>query len=252
VAKNLLFFAGPNGSGKSTITRHIRATRSDFPSINLDPDQIEKTIREDRQLGFGQYGLDLTDDRWENYLAGSPFLPKIVESQFLTHQQVLAGFASSNNVLDVSLPTIDSYVAACIADFLRSELIREGLSFMMETVMSHPSKLELLREAKLAGYHTVLYFVTTQDPSINVNRVAIRVRQKGHHVDEKKIVERYERSMSLLFDALLLVDEAYLFDNSSDGIDPSKTLVAKKQFGKLIEGDYTIDWFEKYVLTRLR
>ncbi len=43
----------------------------------------------------------------------------------------------------------------------------------------------------------------------------------GHPVPEQKIIERYYRSMDLLMQAIECCDRAYLFDNSSDGIQAS-------------------------------
>jgi len=47
--------------------------------------------------------------------------------------------------------------------------------------------------------------------------VALRVTQGGSSVPEDKIVERYQRSLSLLKDAVALSDRAYLFDNTYTG-----------------------------------
>ena len=40
--------------------------------------------------------------------------------------------------------------------------------------MSHPSKVALLENAQRAGYRTYLYYIATDDPAINVSRVANR------------------------------------------------------------------------------
>lgn len=41
----------------------------------------------------------------------------------------------------------------------------------------------------------------------------------GHSVPSEKIVQRYARSMANLLTALELVDRAYVYDNSVDGVD---------------------------------
>ena len=112
---------------------------------------------------------------------------------------------------------IDSYLAARIIDFIRFEFLRLKISFTFETVMSHISKVEFLQEAQRQGFKTYLYYVSTVDPLINIARVQYRVSVGGHPVPEKKIVERYYRSMDLLMQAVDASDRAYLFDNSSDG-----------------------------------
>jgi predicted ABC-type ATPase len=106
------------------------------------------------------------------------------------------------------------YRAVEIAEERRQELIREGKTFAAETVFSHSSKLDLLKQAKAAGYVTYLVFVATTTPNINIERVAYRVRRGGHNVPTDKIVSRYERSLSNLVRAMPLADTIYVLDNS--------------------------------------
>lgn len=97
---------------------------------------------------------------------------------------------------------------------LREKYVKEGESFAFETVLSHPSHLEFLQKAKEQGYNVVLIYVTTQDPSINVERVNIRVQQGGHNVEKNKIIDRYKRSSELLPKALEIADTGFVFDNT--------------------------------------
>ncbi len=92
--------------------------------------------------------------------------------------------------------------------------IREGRSFCYETVMSHPSKLEMIKLAKENGYKIVSVLVYTIDPEINVKRVEARAKQGGHDVPKDKIVARYYRTMKLAEQLQELSDEFYKFDNS--------------------------------------
>jgi predicted ABC-type ATPase len=101
-----------------------------------------------------------------------------------------------------------------IAQIQRQQLISQRQSFAFETVMSHPSKLELLEQAKTLGYQIVLVFVGTNNPQINVRRVALRVQQGGHDVPTDKIISRYYRSLNLLSRAVSIADVSYIFDNS--------------------------------------
>jgi predicted ABC-type ATPase len=80
--------------------------------------------------------------------------------------------------------------AQLIADKRRDECIRTKQSFSFETVMSHPSKIEILVRAKEAGYIVLLYFVGTDDPQTNIERVALRVAQGGHVVPDDKVRDR--------------------------------------------------------------
>ncbi len=85
-----------------------------------------------------------------------------------------------------------------------------------ETVMSHPSKIEFAIAARATGYRVTLIFVGVISPEISILRVKQRVANGGHDVPRQKIVDRYNRVMSLLPQAIQAVDRALLFDNSDD------------------------------------
>lgn len=106
-----------------------------------------------------------------------------------------------------------AYEAAQIAARTRKILIDQGRSFIAETVFSHPSKLELIQQAKAAGYTVVLHVVLV-DPDTSVARVAARVAAGGHDVPEEKIRGRHRRLGPLLRRAVELVDETIVYDNS--------------------------------------
>lgn len=108
----------------------------------------------------------------------------------------------------------NSYLAATLADAVRQELLNEGKTFTFETVMSHRSKIDFMREARERGYRVYLYFVATDDPTINIDRVHRRVLQGGHPVSDDKIISRYHRSIALMTEACEVAHRAYIFDNS--------------------------------------
>lgn len=60
-----------------------------------------------------------------------------------------------------------------------SLLNREDI--MYETVFSHPSKLTLIRQARELGYFVRLFFICTESPRINIDRVAERFAKGGAH-----------------------------------------------------------------------
>ena len=109
---------------------------------------------------------------------------------------------------------ITNLAAAEAADRLRREALAQKRSFVTETVMSTDGKIQLMRQAKAAGYEVRLFFITTQSPEINKARVGQRVQAGGHAVPEDKIVSRYERAMRLLPQALQAADKGLVFDNS--------------------------------------
>lgn len=108
----------------------------------------------------------------------------------------------------------DSYLAAALAEAVRREHLDEGQTFTFETVMSHPSKIDFMEEARARGYRVYLYFVATDDPDINIDRVHRRVMQGGHAVADEKVVERYHKSIALMTRACAVAHRAYIFDNS--------------------------------------
>ncbi|MFR1480266.1 MAG: hypothetical protein ACLSB9_33640 [Hydrogeniiclostridium mannosilyticum] len=58
--------------------------------------------------------------------------------------------------------------------------------FSFETVLSTARYLNLLQQAKVAGYQIAALFVLTRDPEINVSRVRARAAAGGHDVPERR------------------------------------------------------------------
>jgi predicted ABC-type ATPase len=107
-----------------------------------------------------------------------------------------------------------------VAEARRQEFLSRKRSFSFETVMSHPSKIAVMAQARALGYFNVLYFVATETPELNIARVRQRVALGGHDVPEERIVSRYRRTLALLPDAIAQSDRVILFDNSyRDGPD---------------------------------
>ncbi len=101
-----------------------------------------------------------------------------------------------------------SRLAQQMADQLRDYYLEKTLDFSFETVMSHESKPLFMQRAKAAGYHVTLFFVCTDDPLKNVERVEFRVAHGGHSVPQDRVIARYQRSISLLPLALQNSDHA--------------------------------------------
>lgn len=106
--------------------------------------------------------------------------------------------------------------AARYAEELRERCLREKRSLAFETVLSMADKIDFIQRAKAAGFFVRLFFVGTDDPSINAKRVALRVMEGGHEVPIGKIIARYSRSLANCPPAVRLADRAYIYDNSID------------------------------------
>lgn len=109
--------------------------------------------------------------------------------------------------------TVHAYQAAALATEERAQRFSQRRSFVTETVFSHESKIELLRDAQHAGFHVTLHVVMIPE-QLAVARVADRVANGGHHVPEEKIRERFGRLWGLLRVAIASVGEAHIYDNT--------------------------------------
>lgn len=111
-------------------------------------------------------------------------------------------------------PEANSYAAAKIAAQTRSALIAARQPFVAETVFSHPSKLELITDARAGDFHVSLHVVLVPE-ELTVRRVVHRVASGGHSVPEDKIRGRYQRLWAVVVEAMKVCDSAVVYDNSS-------------------------------------
>lgn len=109
--------------------------------------------------------------------------------------------------------------AAQEAEKIRHILLDGRQDFTFETVLSTDRNLELLRQAKDAGYEIHAVFVLTCSSDINVRRVQERVLSGGHDVPEEKIRSRYIRSLKNLSRLVRIADRTRVIDNS--GTEPA-------------------------------
>lgn len=238
-------FAGPNGSGKSTLKAVLPAV---LLGVFLNPDEMEEEIRRSSVLDFSTYGVATKPDEVLPFFTRSAFLR---EAGYAEAAQRLL-FADGR--LDFGSVLVNSYFASVAADFVRQKLLEQKATFTFETVMSHRSKVDLLRQAQIAGYRTYLYFVATEDPAINISRVRNRVGLGGHAVPEDRIEARYYRSLDLLVEAIRQTNRAYIFDNSGDNADRRHTWLAEITDGKKLElkTEKIPSWFKRAVLDKLQ
>lgn len=237
-------FAGPNGSGKSTIKNVLP---KELLGVYLNPDEIQKVIQATGSFDLTSINVSGTTREFQDFISAS--------SLFNGREGLLAGLSAVTVMgerIDFQGVDVNGYVASVTSDFLRHKLREAGVSFSFETVMSSPDKVDFMRASQGVGYRTYLYYVATEDPEINVKRVENRVKLGGHPVEVGKIRSRYARSLDLLFDAMLVSDRGYIFDNSkAPGED---FLVAELGDGTLtIKSDNGVPaWFDKAVLRKIR
>lgn len=139
---------------------------------------------------------------------------------------------------------------------LREWLSEEArVDFAWESVASHSSKLEFMKRLKENGYVVSTIVVSTDDPQINVKRVASRARFGGHDVPADKVVERYRRFSDMLKDYLDASDFFIAIDNSRDSKipgEPAGRIMLVKQMDKVtIEPECReVDWVQRYILDK--
>jgi predicted ABC-type ATPase len=128
-----------------------------------------------------------------------------------------------------------SQAARSWAESRRSALLQSGVSFVSETVFSHESKIELIVDAKQAGYQILLYIVALDKPEKLIERISNRVREGGHDVPTEKILSRYPRTLANLAKALPLADLAFLYDSQDIPLSGFRNIAICKK-GILIDG----------------
>lgn len=141
-----------------------------------------------------------------------------------------------------------AYKAAKIAADRRRDYLAARKSFATESVFSHTSKLDLIREAKGLGYRVLVFHVSVKDPKLSLARVAERVKEGGHDVPEDKIVARYHRSGPLIRQAVLMADAAHVFDNSKLNLPPERMLsflVGKLTFAAPVLPNWVIEIYDE-------
>ena len=241
--KRMRIFAGPNGSGKSSLFQNLQNSGKFNAPYFLNADLLEKQIRELGLINLSDLNIAPDESSFNNYLESSTIGKTALKEGLKINLQLVDNF-----LVNRSRQT-NSYEASLAASFIRKALIESQQSFAFETVMSHRSKLEEVQFANNAGYRTYLYFVSTESPLINLDRIQTRVAKGGHPVEKDKVLSRFTNSLSLLLDAILLVRRAYIFDNSGK----ENRLIAEFYNG-VLKNTNTKDlpfWFHKNVLQKI-
>ena len=235
-------FAGPNGSGKSTIKDYLAPHQI---GAYLNADELEKEMSASHRLSLDDYHRDLSATALIHFLKQKKRIQNNCSVTLLSSEP----YISDDGLIIFEQHEVDSYLCARIIDFIRMEFLKLKISFTFETVMSHSSKVEFLKEAQKQGFKTYLYYVATVDPIINIGRVQYRVFAGGHAVPEQKIRERYFRSLDLLMSAIEVSDRAYIFDNSSYG--EKAAFIAEIEKAEVLKLNPAVEYFPKWFVDKV-
>jgi predicted ABC-type ATPase len=164
--KRFRLFAGPNGSGKSTLYEQLRRDGIIHTEIYISADRIEKDLKNKKTFNFNAYRIKVNESEFKRIAMNSGLAkdPK--------REELLSALHLEKGVLQIKdRKYINSYLAAGIAIYLANKLLQSDQSFCFETVLSHPSKIDILRKAAGSGFKTYTYFVFTDDPEKNKDRI---------------------------------------------------------------------------------
>lgn len=242
VKKRLRIFAGPNGSGKSTLFNQFSKNYKTGYFINAD--LIEEHLKQKGFIDLEEYGISASQVNFDSFMMQKNAKSLLQKAKQSRHEISL--FLKDNFIVSSSTDKF-GYEGALIASFLRERIMDTGKSFSFETVMSHSSKLEEIKQAKEKGYLIYLYFICIDDADINISRVENRKQKGGHNVETPKIIDRYTKTLKNLFPAIELCDKGYLFDNSGKSLILIADVIEQCLTLNMNEEKLPL-WFKKYVL----
>ena len=177
-----------------------------------------------------------------------------ITEQLLRHEwmggcvYVNADFIARDEFGDWNSP--DAVLKAAIrAAEVREQCLKERRNLAFETVLSMADKVEFIQRARDAGFFVRLFFVGTDDPSINAKRVAQRVMEGGHEVPIGKIISRYARSLTNGLTIARIADRAYFYDNSVD--NASARLLFRTEAGRVVKRYGQINTWAQEILSRI-
>ncbi len=235
--KRLRIIVGPNGSGKSSLYETLKAKVCLYDFINAD----ELKLSVEKELCY-TCPFKLAANELPQYITNTTFDDSV---KLLFGNGMIK--TQGKNII-FAPEAITSYSIAAFADFLRNAYLKHGRSCTVETVFSHPSKIDFLQKACNSGFKIYLYFVATENPELNVARVAQRVSLGGHDVPEDKIVSRYYRCLEQFYSALNFAYRAYFWDNST----------REMRFFAEYKPDHSLEtvgdlpqWFQKYIIEKI-
>lgn len=111
-------------------------------------------------------------------------------------------------------PDLAAFKAGRIMLETIADYAKRGESFSFETTLSGLSYVQMIPLWRSSGYSVKLFFLSLPDVEMAIERVAIRVKQGGHHVPEDVIRRRFAHGIENFERYKLLVDDWQMYDNS--------------------------------------
>lgn len=125
--------------------------------------------------------------------------------------------------------------------------ISTGESFIVESVFTKDTKINLLKSAKKHGYKLSGIYCGTKCYDLNIERVNKRIQEGSHTIPKEKIIDRYYKSLKNLKTVFEISDTFMVFDNSDD-----KSLLKIYKEGKHIYFAEVLPvWINDYLLKNI-
>jgi predicted ABC-type ATPase len=94
--------------------------------------------------------------------------------------------------------------------------IEEGKDFSIETTLAGKNAIRQVQKAKEMGYEVTMFYIALSNVNQNIERVAMRVKNGGHHIPTEDIIRRNTTSFKHLYEYANIIDNLILIDNSED------------------------------------
>lgn len=96
-----------------------------------------------------------------------------------------------------------------------NELLKEQVSFAIETTLATKSYASLIQNAQQLGYEVHLLYFWLKSPEFAFNRVEKRVLEGGHNIPQDVIKRRYVSGVANLFNIYTdICDVVNVYDNT--------------------------------------
>ncbi len=138
--------------------------------------------------------------------------------------------------------------AANYAEKVRNDCIKSK----RDLVLSTNEKVEFVNKAIKAGFFIRLFFIATENPFINIERIKLRFKSgSGHKVPMDKIIARHFKSINNCEKCISskLIDRIYVYDNSIEGATPKLIFRIANDDNKSLLKQYsrTTKWIENII-----
>lgn len=72
--------------------------------------------------------------------------------------------------------------------------LSEGRNFILESTLSGKYLTKVIEKAKQNGYEITIIYAFLENPQECIERIAIRVKNGGHHIPDEDVIRRFYRS----------------------------------------------------------